>query len=91
MPRDLHDIEEESADKKREKEQEKLAHVIKRKITHLQNEKRQLEIEIRSLKKKLEILHKQKRTFLVWWYTRKLQLKQLKLDSLNKITPSAKF
>ena len=89
--RELHDLEEEAADKKRERQQEKLARVIKRKIAHLQHEKQRMEQDIELLKKRVEILHRQKRTFLVWWYSRKLRIKQVKLDSLKKITPSAKF
>ena len=89
--RELHDLEEENADRKRENEQEKIARIIKRKIIHLQHEKQRVENEIRVLEKKCETLHKQNRKLLLWWYTRKLQMKKIKLDSLKKITPSAKF
>ncbi|HLC20038.1 MAG TPA: hypothetical protein VJK72_03900 [Candidatus Nanoarchaeia archaeon] len=89
--RELHDLEEENADRKRENEQEKIARIIKRKIIHLQHEKQRVENEIKLLEKKCETLHKQKRNFRLWWYTRKLRIKKIKLDSLKKITPSAKL
>lgn len=89
--RDLHNLDEEAADKKREREQEKLARAIKTKITHLQHKKQRMEQDIRALEKKVEALHKKGRTVLIWWYSRKLRIKKIKLDALNKITPSAKF
>ena len=74
-----------------DREEERVAHKIKTKIAHLQREKKQLEQEIKLLEKKNETLHKQNKTILLWWFSRKLKMRKIKLDALNQLMPSSKF
>ncbi|HLC74819.1 MAG TPA: hypothetical protein VJH88_03095 [Candidatus Nanoarchaeia archaeon] len=87
----LNEINEQAADKKREQQEKKLQKVIVHKIEHLQNKMKRLDAEVKHLENKVKALHAKNSTIKLWWYTRKLRIRRMQLDSLKSITPSAKF
>ncbi len=88
--RQLREIEEEDATKKREKKEKQIQKEIMRRIANCQRKLKQRELEIKILENKRRELHEKGKWLRVWWYGVLLKRKKQQLEELKKITPSLK-
>lgn len=88
--RQLREIEEEDATKKRAEKEKKIQQEIMHRIIACQNKLKQREREIQLLEKKKKALHERGSWLRLWWCNFILQRKQRQLEDLKRITPSPK-
>ena len=88
--RQLREIEEEDAMRKRAQKEKKIQEAIMQRIISCQKKLKVREHEIQALEKKRKELHENGKWLRLWWYSVVLKRKQQQLEDLKRITPSSK-